>query len=147
MLALQRAGLTHLLTALGTEFISTEDVAEELRLGTAQGLMDVPMDGVRIIPLKTSFHPSLAIELDAGEASVIQAAMENGVEWVCIDELAGRFKAEALELQVVGTLGLLAKAKRMGLIPAARPAIQKMAEMGTWFGKELVARYLKSLGE
>lgn len=147
LLALHRGGVLDLLHALDYEFVTTPEVVAELEAGVERGHSRVRLGQLPVMPLKAPYHASLALELGAGEASVIQVAMEQEIRWVCIDELAGRFKAAALELEVVGTLGLLMRAKRLGLIPAVDPVIQRMWSGGSWFDAGLVARLLISIGE
>lgn len=85
--------------------------------------------------------------MDEGEAAVIQLALELQVEWVCIDERKGRRAALAVGLSVVGALGLLARAKTLGLVPAVRPIIERMVGRGLWYDPALVARVLEAVGE
>lgn len=49
--------------------------------------------------------------LDLGEAAVIQLALEQNIDWVCIDDLKGRRAAHAAGLHFTGSLGLPATAK------------------------------------
>jgi predicted nucleic acid-binding protein len=85
--------------------------------------------------------------LDLGEAAVIELALDRRIEWVCIDDWKGRRTALALGLQVTGTLGLLGRAKRDGLIPAVRPWVEKLTRAGAWYDPELVRRFLVALDE
>lgn len=85
--------------------------------------------------------------LDRGEAEVIQLALEQGIGLVCIDERKGRQAAVVAGLQVVGSLGLIAKAKVFGLIPAARPLIEKAMRGGIFYQSALVAPVLAGLKE
>ncbi len=52
--------------------------------------------------------------LDRGEASVVQLAISEGIETVCIDEHLGRRVARLNGLRVTGSLGVLIRAKREG---------------------------------
>lgn len=103
--------------------------------------------GVALIGLKSLIHPSLAVELQSGEASVIQAGMENPGAMVWIDERLGRFKTEALELPLIGTLGMLARAKTEGLLESLREPLSKMIQGGVWLRPQLVEKFLKPQGE
>lgn len=60
--------------------------------------------------------PTLSLAaLDPGERDAIQLALELGVGIVLIDEAAGRSHAEALHLEVRGTLGIIERGARLGL--------------------------------
>jgi predicted nucleic acid-binding protein len=85
--------------------------------------------------------------LDAGEAAVIQLALELGVADVCIDEWRGRRAAAAAGLQVTGTLGLLGRAKRVGLIPEVLPWVEKLTASGVHYHPGLLRDFLSALGE
>ena len=146
LIAFQRAGLLPLLTKLPFDLRTTADVIAELAAGQEHDLPLIEID-LPLIELKSIVHPSLAAELHPGEASVIQAAMENEGAMVWIDERRGRFKADALGLPVVGTLGVLARAKSRGLIGALRPIVETMISNGIWMRPVLVETFLEAHGE
>lgn len=64
-----------------------------------------------------------------------------------MDEKLGRNMAEYLGLRVTGTLGVLAKAKALGLIPSFSTAANQMREQGIYFHMALVNRIATRLGE
>jgi predicted nucleic acid-binding protein len=78
--------------------------------------------------------------LDAGEASVIQLAINENVPTVCIDESVGRRIARLSGLSVTGSLGVLLRAQREGLQVSIPEAIARMREKGIWLS-ESVARF------
>ena len=85
---------------------------------------------VRILPQSGELPAELARQLDPGEAWVIQSALAQKVETVAIDEKVGRRVARIYGLQVTGSLGILIRARRMGVIPnleTSSPACMTMA--------------------
>jgi predicted nucleic acid-binding protein len=58
----------------------------------------------------------LAWDLGAGETQVITNARRHGADRVVLDDLEARRGAKAMELKVIGTLGIVARAKRAGRI-------------------------------
>ena len=64
--------------------------------------------------------------LDRGEAEVIALAEAIGATEVVLDERAARAVATARGLKIIGTAGLLVRAKQRGLIPAVRPWLERM---------------------
>lgn len=70
--------------------------------------------------LAEPLSPLALAALDEGEASVIQLALEQSIPRVCIDEIKGRRAAAATGLAMLGSLGLIGKAKSLGLIAKAR---------------------------
>ncbi len=52
-----------------------------------------------------------------------------------------------LGLQVIGTLGLLLKAKKKGFLVAIKPLIDKMLKSGIWVKEDIVEGILKEANE
>ena len=85
--------------------------------------------------------------LDQGEAEVITLALEQNADLVLIDELTGRKVAQSLRLQVVGSVGILIRAKQIGLIPAVRPILEEMIQRGIRYSQRFVDSILREIGE
>jgi predicted nucleic acid-binding protein len=66
--------------------------------------------------------------LDLGEASVIQLALNENINTVCIDESAGRRIARLSGLSLTGTISILIKAKRQGYPFLMKQTVQHMQE-------------------
>jgi predicted nucleic acid-binding protein len=65
-----------------------------------------------------------------------------------IDERRGRRVAQASGLAITGLLGVVAQAKRAGLIAAARPVLDDLIRIARfWIGPDLYAEVLTQLGE
>jgi predicted nucleic acid-binding protein len=96
-------------------------------------------------PLRLS--PFLQNALDAGEASVIQLALDQAVTTVCIDESMGRRIARLNGLKLTGSLGILIHAKKSGHPICLAEAIKKMRRRGIWVSDNLIAHALKLAGE
>jgi len=97
--------------------------------------------------LQTKLSPVAIASLDIGEAAVIQLALEQNIETVCIDELKGRRAALAVGLKIIGSLGLLGKAKTLGIISEIKPYIEKAKDNGIFYDENLIKTFLKSFGE
>ena len=50
-------------------------------------------------------------------------------------------------LKVIGTLGIVGRAKHMGQIERAAPIIERLRETGLYVTDELVQRILREVGE
>lgn len=75
--------------------------------------------------------------MDAGEASVLALAAEIGDCYVLVDDNKARRYAEAIQQKYVGTLGLILRAKRLGVIPAVRPLLEKVQQTDFWASDSL----------
>ncbi len=100
-----------------------------------------------IVP-SADVDPLLAVELDAGEASVIHTAIVRGIPLVLIDERKGRRVARRVYgLQTIGTTRVLVEAKRRGLLDAVIPALNEMRAAGYWIADDIVAWAKSASGE
>ena len=86
-------------------------------------------------------------ELDLGEAEAIVLARELGADWVLMDERKGRNKLRQLGLRKIGTLGILLKAKRAGMLSEIAPEIGRLQEKGFRISPAIVASILQEAGE
>lgn len=129
------------------EFICPGEVREELDEGASLGYQTIVPPWLTVISLSSPPSAVSVAALDKGEAAVIQLAVEQGLLRVSIDEVKGRRIATALGLSVVGSLGLVARAKTLGIIPAMRPLVEKAMREGVHYHSDLVERVLSALGE
>ena len=65
-------------------------------------------------------------ELDAGEAEAIVLAIERRADILLVDERRARKTATAAGLAVTGLIGVVARAKRDGLIDLAKPVLDEL---------------------
>jgi predicted nucleic acid-binding protein len=134
-----------IMAKLPHQFIAPQNVMDELAAGLALGYQAVEAPWLQTADLKFPIPKMIKASLDDGEAAVIQLALELDVSWVCLDDLRGRRLAKAVGLSVVGVLGLLAKAKNLGFIPALRPYIDKLLAVGARYSPELVSRMIAEI--
>lgn len=69
-------------------------------------------------------------QLDEGEAETLALAEEVGARLVWMDEAAGRSVAIEFGLRVTGTAGMVKWAREQGLIPAVRPMLERLRDLG-----------------
>ena len=82
-------------------------------------------------------------KLHDGEVEVMLLAQEISADVVVIDDGAARRTAEYLGLPLTGTLGVLIKARQLGLLEAVMPIVRQMEQNGLYFSeplKEIVRR-------
>ena len=86
-------------------------------------------------------------DLDKGEAEVIVLANEINADLVIIDEKAGREYAEHFGIKLTGTIGVLLKAKELGIINKIEPLLTKMKENGIWISQKFINKVLEIANE
>src|ERR1044071_5094264 len=86
-------------------------------------------------------------ELDLGEAETIVLAREINADWVIMDEKKGRQKLVQLRLNKIGTVGILLKAKEVGLVPIPKPELEKLQEHGFSLSQLVIEIALQQAGE
>jgi predicted nucleic acid-binding protein len=147
LIALGRVDALEIIGRLPLKFLTPVQVADEIMTGIGLGYPVTIPAWVEVASLAAPLAPLSVSALDEGEAAVIQLALEAGIDRVCIDEWRGRRAAAAAGLKVTGSLGLLGRAKNIGLIPAVRPWIEKLAAAGTHYHPELLTKFLAATGE
>ena len=85
-------------------------------------------------------HNPLLISLDDGEKHTIEAALYHQANYTLIDEKLGRNFAEYLGLKVIGTLGILLKAKQQHKITSFVECVKEMQNQGLRYNNQLVAK-------
>lgn len=102
---------------------------------------------IKIREIKDKKALKYFLELDTGEAEAIVLANEIGADLIILDEKLGRFHAKHADLQVTGTIGILLKAKSMGLIPAIKPLLQELIDKDVWISGTLMNEILQKANE
>jgi predicted nucleic acid-binding protein len=87
------------------------------------------------------------VEARCGEEAVLTLALASIDCEVVLDDLAGRRCAEAHGIPLIGTLGVVILAKRIGRIAAARPVIEELRRAGLRAGDDVVANALNRANE
>jgi predicted nucleic acid-binding protein len=86
------------------------------------------------------------VRLDDGERSALALALLRKAV-ILVDERRGRACATELGLPVLGTLGLLIRAREQGLVKRVRPLADALLAGGYFLARPLVDRALASIGE
>ena len=85
--------------------------------------------------------------LDLGEASVIQLALDENIQTVCIDESMGRRIARLNGLRLTGSIGVLIRAKQNGFDFSMLDALHKMQSHGIYLSEKVINLALRQVKE
>ena len=123
LIALSKIQAIELLKKLYEEVFITKEIA--LEFGE-----NLP-EWIRIENVKNKrYQQLLDLFLDLGEASAIALALEMDDVLLILDDLKGRKEAEKLGFRITGTLGILIKAKNVGLITELKSYVEKLKVVG-----------------
>lgn len=88
-----------------------------------------------------------AIGLGKGELEAMALYKHLHADRLLVDDYRARKVAQVNGINVVGSLGVLLRAKEQGLIPEVRFQIQAIQAAGIRFGQQLIAEVLELAGE
>jgi uncharacterized protein len=89
---------------------------------------------------------ALRLVVDAGEAEAIALASEKTCLLICDDKQA-RAAAKRLGVTVIGTVGVLVRAKQNGVVSAIKPILDDLEINGFFISHALREEALKLVGE
>ncbi|HRZ07774.1 MAG TPA: DUF3368 domain-containing protein [Candidatus Contendobacter sp.] len=125
-----------------------EEVVAECRAG---GRIPVPeltrLPWIQVVSATPLVYSTLLLALDKGEKHTLDMAIQYRADWVIIDEKIGRNVAEYLGLNVVGTLGILLKAKQAGWIASFSQSVMAMQSQGIFYHPRLIRKLATAVGE
>ena len=130
---LARIGHLSLLYAVFGRIIIPQKVFDEIVLqGKGQpGAAEISAAGwVEVMPCQdVQKAKMLENELDPGESEAIVLAQEIGADLVLLDDNAAREVAARLGLEYTGLLGVLLRAKQVGLVDYIRPIMDELVHV------------------
>lgn len=138
LIALERIGQLDLLPALFEPIFAPREVALEFGISLAW---------LKVLDLADPDRALfLSVSVDAGEAEAIALAKELGLK-VILDDLRARRLAQRLGIEVLGTLGILVRAKKIGILSRLRPSLDLLEACGFHMTRELKDLALLQGGE
>jgi uncharacterized protein len=98
------------------------------------------------IPSNPDLVAALKVMVDDGEAEAIALALER--KWrIVLDDRRARDLAQQLGLKVIGTVGILIRAKRAGILPWISPLLKELTDRGFRLSEDLKREALLLAGE
>jgi uncharacterized protein len=150
LLYLHQIGHIELLSKLYGQVRIPSAVQEELRAGAELGV-SIPditsLQWLRVQPLCDSTLLPVVIDLGLGEAEAIALAMAHPGSLLILDDTLGRRIARLNRLTYTGTLGVLVKAKKQGLLPSVSPVVEALRKTTMYLTESLIETVLREAGE
>ena len=97
--------------------------------------------------VKIKSKNNLSIIMDYGESESVILYEELQADYFLIDDNKARVVAESLNVNCIGSLGLLIKAKQKGYIKELKPIFEKWLSSGRYFSYDLLNKILLNFGE
>ena len=139
LIGLERIGRLDLLPQVFSVVFAPTMVAAEVQ---------TPLTWLRVQPVKNlAVVASLKTQMDEGEAEAIALAMELDDVFLILDDKKARRVAGQLDLKVIGTVGMLLRAKRLGVITEIKPLLRALLESDFRISESLIQEALRLAGE
>jgi predicted nucleic acid-binding protein len=136
LIALEKIDLLQILCKIYKEIILPEAVVREF------GNVNFECYSLKKVESRLINVLMQDLNLGKGESEVIALAYETNFK-VLIDDLKARKVAENLGLSISGSIGVLLKAEKLGIIDSALKKTQELKEMGFYVSNELLSEIAK----
>lgn len=151
LIGLARIGHLELLRKVARRIIVPEAVWEEATAARieAPGAREIraACNWIEIAVAENARVQLLLADVDLGEAEALVLAQVNPGSMLLIDDLGARRVADRLGLRRMGTLAVLARAKKNGHIQAVKPLAEALIANGLFIKDEIVRAVLIEVGE
>lgn len=88
------------------------------------------------------YQEFLEIQIDKGEASAIALAKDYPEVLLLLDDLKARKLAAQLNMKYTGTLGIINRAKQLGLIERVKPLIDEILNTDFRISEKIIKEFL-----
>jgi predicted nucleic acid-binding protein len=149
VITLAKVGQLHLLHDLCKELLVPEAVVAEILAGP-------PSDPARLA-IECGWETTVAANqiapellewgLGTGETAVLAVAMERRTATAVLDDAAARTCAKALGIKVIGTLGVILRARKKSIISSAADVLKALRVAGLRLDDNIILTALEGIGE
>lgn len=149
VIVLAKAGHLELLNELPGELVLPEAVVAEVLAGPESDPARQALEGGWGLRQSPVAIPSELLEwgLGPGETAVLALARERAPCTAILDDAAARTCAKAYGVPLLGTLGVVLRAKKRGLIPQAAGVLKAIRAAGLHLDDRTIRLALGHLGE
>ncbi len=139
LIGLERIGQLNLLPQVFSSVFAPPTVVAEV---------SSPLSWLRVQAVQnTAVIATLRTQMDAGEAETIALAMELGDVILILDDKKARRVAQQIGLKVIGTVGMLLRAKRQGVIAEIKPFLTALVQADFRISDAIIREALRLSGE
>ena len=136
LIVLSKTGELELLKQLYPKIIISKEIANEFSQSIPKWIEVRELEN-------TNFLELLNAILDSGEASAIALAESIPNSLLILDDLKARKYAKELKLNLTGTIGVIVKAKKSGVIRDVHPIIDKFLKTDFRISPKIINEILK----
>jgi predicted nucleic acid-binding protein len=149
IVTLAKIGQLRLIESLVSDWIVPEAVATEVLAGPPDDPARIAIAGGWGRQCAPTSISDAVIEwgLGSGETAVLALSLEHQPAIAVLDDAAARAAARALGVPLIGTLGVIVRAKLRGLLPAAGPVLANLRAAGLRLDDRLIRTTLQGIGE
>ena len=150
LITLGRLARLDLLTELAEVVIVPRGVIDEVAAKSEKDWLVQAVERHAGVTVTPDVPPPVSLEdwdLGRGEQCVIAHVIGQPHLTAVLDDLRARQAAKAHALRITGTLGILVRARRAGLIPRVWPLVAAMKDFGFYASDEVIRETLASVGE
>jgi len=150
MIQLGKAELLKTISPLAESWVIPEGVIQEIeKKSSIDSYLSYLGCSSKIVRKKVSkIHPLIAEwNLGQGESEVLTLALNTHTIGVVLDDSQARKCAVVFEIPLIGTLGLIVLAKRLDLLPLAKPAFNRLDSLGFYIDPKIINDVLIAIGE
>ena len=149
IITLAKVDRLDLLAGLASEMCIPVAVAEEIMSGPEDDPGRCALEsgwGTRLA--ESVIRPEvLGWSLGAGETEVLSVVLEKPGWTAVVDDATARACARSVGVPIIGTLGVVLRARRQGLVSSASEIIRELRESGLYFDDRFIRSVLEQVGE
>lgn len=140
LIALSNVGMLQILKDLFGEVLITREVKDEFGNQLPNWII--------VSQVKNKLKQTeIESKLDKGEASSIALALEVSNSTLIIDEVKGRNIAKNLNIEIIGTIGIIILAGKKGIVNDVISVVLKLVNNGFRLSNEIIDRIIETYGK
>jgi len=149
IIVLAKSGHLGLITALANKILLPDSVYSEVVAGPINDPARLALEGGWGVQQSPAAIPGDLLEwgLGPGETAVLALARERAPATAILDDAAARGCAKTFGLPVLGTLGIVLRAKKRGLVPLAADILRAIRAAGLHLDDRTIRLALEKVGE